>query len=198
MSTPYSAEVWKEIRACGDTVEASFARSGVLLTMGGEPTFVPVSPSGVEWQTAALGPTKLAYARKLARELVRSAFPGAVILETSGKLFPGEPLPRWALLIQRRADGTPLWRDITRLRADTAPGPHTPADAKRFTIALAKSLSVDSIRGLPFAESKAPDAVTGYVLPLDHDGKKWITDDWTAAFRPEPKSKTPDPRHEGS
>src|SRR5882724_6034575 len=102
MRAPYSASAWKEILACGQSVEASLARGKVQLTMGGEPTFVPVSPSGAEWQTAALGPTKLAYARKLARELVRSAFPGAVVLETSGKLFPGEPLPRWTLLIQLR------------------------------------------------------------------------------------------------
>src|SRR6185369_12385703 len=97
MSAPYSASVWKEILACGKSVETSLTRSGVLLTMGGEPTFVPTAPTGAEWQTAALGPTKLAYARRLARELVRSAFPGSVILETSGKHYPGEPLPRWAL-----------------------------------------------------------------------------------------------------
>src|SRR5471032_7256 len=108
MSTPYSASVWKEILTCGKAVETSLERSKVLLTMGGEPTFVPASPSGAEWQTDALGPTKLAYARKLARELARSAFPGAVVLEISGKQFPGEPLPRWTLLIQRRADGPPL------------------------------------------------------------------------------------------
>src|SRR5258706_2537899 len=117
MSARYSATDWKEILACGQAVESSLQRSSVILTMGGEPTFVPVSPSGAEWQTAALGRTKLAYARKLARELVRSAFPGAVVLETSGKHYPGEPLPRWTLLIQRRADGKPLWRDIKRLRA---------------------------------------------------------------------------------
>ena len=151
MNAPYSASTWKEILACGAAVEASLQRSGVLLTMGGEPTFVPMAPLGAEWQTAALGPTKLAYARRLARELVRRTFPGAVILETSGKQFPGEPLPRWALLIQRRADGPPLWRDITRLRADTAPGTHTPADAKKFAVALAKSLAVDSTHCLPFA-----------------------------------------------
>ena len=179
MSAPYSASVWKEILACGKSVEASLARSGVILTMGGEPTFVPTAPSGPEWQTAALGPTKLAYARQLARKLVRSAFPGSVILETSGKHYPGEPLPRWALLIQHRADGTPLWRDPTRLRADTAPGKHMPAEAKKFAIALAKALAVDSRHCLPFAESSAPAEVTGNVLPLDHDGKKWITEDWT-------------------
>ena len=45
-ATPYSAPVWKKLRACGEAVEASLARSGVLLTMGGEPTFVPVAPTG--------------------------------------------------------------------------------------------------------------------------------------------------------
>src|SRR4051812_29278354 len=182
MSAPYSAPVWKEILACGKAVEASLERSKILLTMGGEPTFVPTSPSGAEWQTAALGPTKLAYARKLARELVRSAFPGAVVLETSGKHYPGEPLPRWALLIQRRADGAALWRDLKRLRADTETGAHTSEDAKKFIVALAKSLVVDSTHCLPLVEIAAPETITGYVLPLDHDGAKWITDDWTPAF----------------
>jgi uncharacterized protein (DUF2126 family) len=178
----YTAPVWKNLRACGDAVEASLARSGVLLTMGGEPTFVPVAPSGAEWQTAALGPTKLDYARRLARELVNHAFPGSVILETSGKHYPGEPLPRWALLIQRRSDKQPVWRDISRLRADTKPGTHTLADAQRFLAALATALAVDSTHSLPFAEPAAPTAVIGYVLPLDHSTGSWITDDWTSAL----------------
>src|SRR5689334_2469732 len=131
MSAAYSDAIWRDIRQCGDTVEAALQRADLHLTMGGEPTFVPTSPDGAEWQTAALGPTKLAYARKLARELVRTALPGAVVLETSAKHYPGEPLPRWALLVQRLADGRPLWRDITRLRADTATGQHTAEHAKK-------------------------------------------------------------------
>lgn len=183
MWSPYSKSEWRNIHACGDTVEASLARSGVLLTMGGEPTFVPVSPSGAEWQTAAIGPTKLACARRLAREIVRTAFPGAVILETSGKHYPGEPLPRWALLIQRRADGTPLWRDRTRLRADTEPGTHTVAHAKKFLARLATSLALDPACALPLS---SPDGITGFVLPLDHNGTAWLSDDWSAAFGAEP------------
>ncbi|MDP3071929.1 MAG: transglutaminase family protein [Opitutaceae bacterium] len=185
-NAPYAAPVWKKILACAAEVEAALGRSGVKLTMGGEPTFVPVSPRGAEWQTAALGPTKLAYARRLARELVRTTFPGAVVLETSAKHYPGEPLPRWALLIQRRADATPLWHDITRLSADTKPGKHTAKGAKKFAIALAQALSVDSTHCLPLAEATAPAAVTGYVLPLDHSDAKWITDDWTPAFGTDP------------
>jgi uncharacterized protein (DUF2126 family) len=182
MNPPYSAPVWKKILACGGAVESSLGASGVLLTMGGEPTFVPVSPSGAEWQTAALGPTKLAYARRLARELIRTAWAGSVVLETSGKHYPGEPLPRWALLVQRRADGQPVWRDISRLRADIKLGKHKPSHAKKFIAALAEALAVGVPHALPFAEDENSAAITGYVLPLDHDGTKWITDDWTAVF----------------
>jgi uncharacterized protein (DUF2126 family) len=186
LAAPYSKPLWKSIVACGHAVEASLARTGVLLTMGGEPTFVPTAPSGAEWQTDALGPTKLAYARQFARELVRSTFPGACVLETSAKHYPGEPLPRWAILIQRRQDGTPLWRDITRLRADTATGTHTPADARRLIRALAAALGLTSPHPLPLAEPAAPSKISGYVLPLDHNGEGWVTDDWTAAFGAEP------------
>ena len=90
----YSDPVWQRILACGSAVEAVLGKAGVALSMGGEPTFVPVSPQGPEWQTAALGPTKLVYARRFAHELIRTNFPGAILLETSGKHYPGEPLPR--------------------------------------------------------------------------------------------------------
>src|SRR5262245_59409508 len=102
---PYSHAVWQKVLEFADRVESSLTDAGVTLTMGGEPTFVPLIPDGEEWQTAAFGPTKLDYARKLARILIARVFPGAVILETSGKHYPGEPIPRWTILIQWRADG---------------------------------------------------------------------------------------------
>jgi uncharacterized protein (DUF2126 family) len=182
--------VWKEILAFADAVEVSLARCGAQLTMGGEPTFVPQRPEGAEWQTAALGPTKLGYARRLARELIRRACPGAVVLETSGKHYPGEPLPRWAVLVQWLADGRPLWRDPMRLRADTEPGTHTIDDARRFLRVLAGSLGVDQARALPLAESQAPSTVIGYVIPLDHatdgEGARWSTDDWSPIMGRDP------------
>ena len=176
---PYSASVWKEIHACGDAVEVSLRRSGVALTMGGEPTFVPTIPDGAEWQTAALGPTKLTYARQLAHALIRTAYPGSVILETSGKHYPGEPLPRWALLVQHRADGHPLWQDPSLLAADTKVGHHTLAQAKKFLAGLAGSLAVDTRHSLPLVEAAAPESPVGYVLPLDHPAA-WVTDKSTA------------------
>jgi len=191
---PFPAPVWKSIRACGTAVEASLARSGVALTMGGEPTFVPIHPAGAEWQTAALGPTKLTYARKFAHAFIREAHPGAVILETSGKHYPGEPLPRWTLLVQRRADGVPVWRDLSLLAADTQPGALKLIAAKKFITALAKALGVDGSLALPFAEPAAPKTAIGYVLPLDHVSEKWVTDDWSPAFPARsPNSDLPSP-----
>ncbi|HWA09359.1 MAG TPA: transglutaminase family protein [Opitutaceae bacterium] len=183
--SPYSASAWEKILACGEAVEAALARRGVLLTMGGEPTFVPLQPDGAEWSTAALGPTKLGYARALARQLVLDAFPGAAVLETSGKQYPGEPLPRWALLIQRRADGETLWRDITRLRADTAAGSHVTKNAADVLTRLAQRLGVSAAGLLPCHEAAPPGAVAGYVLPLDHDGAGWRSDDWRPALKAE-------------
>lgn len=183
MSTaPFSASSWKKIHACGQAVEASLARSGVALTMGGEPTFVPIQPFGAEWQTAALGPTKLAYARRFAHAYVRAAHPGAVILETSGKHYPGEPLPRWTLLVQRRADGVPAWRNLALLAADTTTGTHTPPAAKKFITALARTLALKITPALPLAEPTAPAATIGYALPLDHAEGTWVTDDWHPTF----------------
>ena len=47
-------------------IEASLADAKVALTLGGEPTYVPVQPEGPEWNITALGPTKLGYAYALA------------------------------------------------------------------------------------------------------------------------------------
>jgi uncharacterized protein (DUF2126 family) len=188
---PYSGAEWQAIAACGDAVESLLKRQGVLLTMGGEPTFVPFRPDGAEWQTSALGPTKLGYARKFAHALIQATSPGAVILETSGKLFPGEVLPRWTLLVQRRADGVPLWQDLGRLRADGEPGTHSAADARRFAEALCTRLGLPPARLLPCVEPAALAAVVGYVLPLDRVGDAWISADWAAAVRAGPTPRSP-------
>ncbi|HEX2101256.1 MAG TPA: transglutaminase family protein, partial [Candidatus Synoicihabitans sp.] len=178
-ASPYDDSTWAAIQACGDAVEAVLTRSGVQLTMGGEPTFVPFEPTGAEWATAALGPTKLGYARRFARQLVASAYSGAAIFETAGKHYPGEPLPRWAVLIQWLADGPPLWRDAARLKSDLTPGSHTRDDAQRTITRLATALGVTGSTIAPLADSNSLEQVLGYVLPLDHDGHTWRTEDWS-------------------
>ncbi|WP_221032979.1 transglutaminase family protein [Actomonas aquatica] len=171
MSSPYSA--------CASAIEASLRRTDVAITMGGEPTFVPLHPEGAEWATAALGPTKLDYARRFALRLIRDTFPGAVLLETTGKHYPGEPLPRWTLLLQRRADGKPVWKNAKRLRGDIKPGKHRLADARAVLQKLARTLGVGTRTIRPLANGGKS---AGYVLPLDHVDETWITDNWRADF----------------
>lgn len=169
-------------QTCSAAVEALLKSAGVTLTMGGEPTFIPHHPEGAEWFTAALGPTKLDHARRCAHALIKRDRPGAVILETSGKHYPGEPLPRWTLLLQTRADGTPLWKDPSRLKADDKPGRHTLKDAAAFLQALAPRLGLDAGASLPLVSADDPPAPAGHVLPLDHEDGRWLTDDWRADF----------------
>src|SRR5690606_31414718 len=118
MSHPGFAPLPSDLAACADATERVLADAGVTLTMGGEPTFVPLRPEGAEWSVAALGPTKLGLARRFAHALIARARPGATLLETSGKHYPGEPLPRWCLLLQWLPEQAerPLWRDRQRLK----------------------------------------------------------------------------------
>ncbi|HRE80216.1 MAG TPA: transglutaminase family protein [Opitutaceae bacterium] len=180
---PYSDSAWEKIHACAARVEEVLVQSDLYVTMGGEPTFVPLKPEGAEWQTAALGPTKLGYARAFARQLIQDSLPGAVILETIGKHYPGEPLPRWTLLVQRRKKGAPVWRDITRLKGDLLPGKHTVADAHEVIRKIAGLLGVGVETILPCAEVNQPDATVGYVLPLDRNESLWISDNWSPVFK---------------
>jgi uncharacterized protein (DUF2126 family) len=94
--------------ATAAAVEARLQQAGIQLTMGGEPTLVPIDPEGAEWSVAADGPTKLRYARRLAAELQRRAWPGSTLLYCPGKQYDGEVNPRWALRLITGKNGQPL------------------------------------------------------------------------------------------
>jgi uncharacterized protein (DUF2126 family) len=99
---------WMESVAAA--VEQRFAAAGIRLTLGGEPTYVPLQPSGAEWSVAADGPTKLPLARAMARELQRRQWPGSTLLYCPGKRYEGEVNPRWALRMFIGVDGEPAVR----------------------------------------------------------------------------------------
>jgi uncharacterized protein (DUF2126 family) len=90
--------------------EERLAAAGIRLTLGGEPTYVPFEPEGLEWSITADGPTKLGYARALARELQREVWPDSTLLYCPGKRYEGEVNPRWALRLIRgeRGVATPV------------------------------------------------------------------------------------------
>ena len=65
--------------------ETIFRKHGVQLTLGGEPTYVPTNPEGPEWTYAAVGPTKLGYAWKVADHLLRNHMAGSAAFFCPGK-----------------------------------------------------------------------------------------------------------------
>ncbi len=154
VTKPYTDRHWQDILASGARVDRALAAGDVRLTMGGEPTFVAATDQeAAEWNTDALGPTKRKYAGALMRRLAKLWSPGGALQYTQGKLYPGEPLPRWALHSHWRADQEAVWRDAALLAdPDRDRGHATSADAARFAIALAERLQVDPSTILPAHE----------------------------------------------
>jgi transglutaminase-like putative cysteine protease len=68
VTKPYSDAQWAKILESGHAVDARLKAGDVRLTMGGEPTFVAMADRDApEWNTAAVGPTKRAFADDLVR-----------------------------------------------------------------------------------------------------------------------------------
>ncbi len=151
-------------------VERVFLRHGIVLTLGAEPTCVPLRPEGAEWNFAATGPSKLRYARRLAAALATTALPGAATVFAPGKLYPGEVNPRWALHVLARTDGQPLFAARRGRRAAT------PMDVRKFFNLLVRRLGIAARpQKLPGGSRRVGAA---WVLPLDHTRDRWRSPPW--------------------
>jgi uncharacterized protein (DUF2126 family) len=122
-------------------VDRRLGAAGIRLTLGGEPTYVPLEPSGAEWSVAADGPTKLPLARAMARELQRTAWPGSTLLYCPGKRYEGEVNPRWALRLFTGLDGQPTVRWPATDPADPAES-LSPEAGPAWLARLARQLGV--------------------------------------------------------
>lgn len=173
-TTPYPDEIWSLLQAAGDRADAALEGAGVRLTMGGEPTFNARDDAELpEWSSEALGPSKLAYGRRLAAALRERITPGAVILHRPGKWYPGESLPRWALEIVGRRDQTPLWPPRAKLGR-----PASPDDAERFGRALMEALELDDASCLMAAYEDAFHLIKDESqLPVDVDPRAATLED---------------------
>ncbi len=138
-TAPFTDETWQALLAGGDRADTLLATKGLLLTLGGEPTFTSREhPDAPEWNGEALGPTKWEQGLRLAQELRRTVGRGAALLTRQGKHYPGESLPRWALELVWRRDGRPVW-------SDPGAGVRRPAeveDARRLADDLAARLGL--------------------------------------------------------
>ncbi|MDE1171324.1 MAG: transglutaminase family protein [Verrucomicrobium sp.] len=161
----------------GRAVDAALARSGVAVTVGGEPTFIAADHRHAEWNFDALGPEKLAYGRRFAAALRRKLAPGCLVTHTMGKQYPGEPLPRWAIGLHWRKDGKPLLpgKGIA-YRLDRA-GLQKPEAAARLARALPALLKLKA-KPLPAFENPPGKKPAGWVLPLDGGAGAWTSPAW--------------------
>jgi uncharacterized protein (DUF2126 family) len=156
--------------AAASRAEAIFRKHGVQLTLGGEPTFVPINPVGAEWNYAAVGPTKLAYAWKVAENLQRDRLPDSAAFFCPGKLYPGEINPRWVLRILANRNGTPLFRlpqIAASLKSDAA---------SLLAEAICLGLDVSS-HWRPFRDPNNPHTEI-LAMPLDYTDERWRSTRW--------------------
>ncbi|MGI9176628.1 MAG: DUF2126 domain-containing protein [Pirellulales bacterium] len=180
---PFSDEQWRRILALGDEIDAQLLIGDARLTCGGEPTYVSIDDfDSPEWNVSALGADKRARAGMLARRLLDRLAAGGVLLESQGKWYPGEPLPRWALEVAWRDDGRAIWtrRDLIALDEHAGGDEESPTavpDAGGFLRRLADVLGVDAALVMPAREVPAHDPLAleaaveeglprAFVLPL--------------------------------
>ena len=161
------------LQPLADLIGARLRGLGIKLTLGGEPTYVPDKPDGAEWNVAAVGPTKLGYAYALAGELIKHYLPGAVTVYSPGKRYPGEVNPRWVVNVLANRDGTPI-------TPPTIPGAQPTAPAKLLEIVRAGVTKALKLPAENWAVALDPADRTRrvVVLPLDHNGKRWVSERW--------------------
>ncbi len=149
-------------------IASTFSLHRVALTLGGEPTYVPIEPLGSEWSITALGPTKLRYAYAFADALIAQTLPHALAIYSPGKQYPGEPNPRWAINLLWRRDDTPIIE-------------HPPAGRPAGALARMKSALLSAlklkVKWLRASDPLDPERAV-WVLPLDHNGKRFTSADW--------------------
>ncbi|MDA0268651.1 MAG: transglutaminase family protein, partial [Cyanobacteria bacterium] len=180
----YSPAAWQAIQTLGQRVDENLDRLGVGLTMGGEPTYIDAAdPNALEWTYGALGEGKRQRAEALLIQLQQRLTPsGSLRLYGLGKLYPGEPIPRWALGCFWRLDGEPLWRSPRLLAAPGQDHHHSWRQAQAFMIELLGYLGIPEVAVLT-AQDVGIDHPTGYILPLLtvlHEGQPtWTSCPWT-------------------
>jgi uncharacterized protein (DUF2126 family) len=161
-------------QATAAAVEARLQRAGIRLTMGGEPTLVPIDPEGAEWSVAADGPTKLRYARRLAAELQRRAWPGSTLLYCPGKRYDGEVNPRWALRLITGTSGEPLVPLVPEATAATAIP--DPAALETLLAAIGTDLGCP-LQALPLRDPLQSDRQV-WAIPLSCEDGQWRSITW--------------------
>ncbi len=170
LAKPYTEREWNEIDSLGRQIDQDLGYKGILLTMGGEPTFVSSEdPDGEEWHFTAMGPNKKRLGKDLLLKLKNRFAPGGVLHFGQGKWYPGEIMPRWSLNCFWRKDGLPIWKN-SRLLADIDEDyDHNTETAQKFVKELTKQLDIPSKFIMPAHEDSIFHLWKEGRLPLEKE-----------------------------
>lgn len=183
-TAPYTEETWAQLARAGEVVDARIAAAGLEVWIGGEPTFLARDDQAAdEWQGGAIGPDKWKRGQRLASLLREQLAPGGIVLHRTGKHYPGESKPRWALDVVGRRDGRAMW---TQRALSFGASGRTPAsstaegqcgwiDAKVFAEVLCRELSIAPMLHAAYedpwevlrAEAALPPVIDPRVAGLD-------------------------------
>ena len=167
-------------QSAADRTEQILAKHKAAITLGGEPTYVPLDPQGAEWNTTAVGPTKLKTAYRYIQEVAAEVAPKGLCFFSPGKSYPGEPNPRWTLHLLWRRDGRALMKSA---RQQFGTGEEKQSVSlkvlRQVQAGLSAGLKLEAswLRGLDARESTR---LVG-VLPLDHEKGRWLSARWLPA-----------------
>lgn len=156
------------LRREGARADDFLARAGLVLTQGGEPTFVTENTLSPEWNLEALGPDKLTHAWALCRRLSETLMPDAFILQSNGKHYPGEPIPRWKLTLITPPGGKPLWKNSSLLLRGGSASGH-PVDPRKFLAVLCTELGLPRRLQPAYEDIEAAmrlEAASGAPIPI--------------------------------
>ena len=198
----YTAAQWQSIDALGDQVDQDLHRLGVGLTMGGEPTYVSATDlASLQWRYQALGEDKRRMGEQLLRRLQHQLAPqGALLHHGVGKLYPGEPFPRWALGCFWREDGQPLWRQTDLLEKEEPDSEVTWETLTVFSQKLAKVLGIPKNCVMVAYDGEIQQPVS-YVLPIlpvaTATAKQWASCAWTLTTQSQDLILAPGPTPAG-
>lgn len=178
---PYTEDDWRDILKVGDQVDSLLESFGVNLTSGGEPTFTASDLSNKpEWFTQALGESKWNRANQLFYKLYDCFGQGPLPIVGTGKLYPGETSPRWALSLLWRVDNEPIWLNKDLLHWPLQEGEKeskediSNKDIAGFLEVLSKHLGV-SPNMIPGYEDPLQLALQEGNLPLEEEVEKVST-----------------------
>lgn len=162
--------------AAVDRHDARVAALGLTIWAGSEPTFTDRNAQSPEWLNQALGGEKEQRARALIDGLQRR-FPGALVLHTVGRQYPGEERPRWNLGLYRRRNGEPVWPAWAPAGTGETLGNAADSDvwaaAVRAELA-ARGWQVSAMAGLAASERRLLVRIEAAVPPPDGDDPRLL------------------------